>query len=263
LKITATAYGDPFWSNSGVSSDVIEFQVNNPVLSMPQEYLTYTIRERNGVPWATIDGTYPIYCSNAENVSSISMVYPVPPATTNITVTINSTNLGWSNFTEQFPNSLHHTVLGDWAIIYIEFNISDFFTLSIHYEHPIILNNGSYQFLYDLNIESYLSSYCPNSTAFFTLKTEKTLPNFRIFTVSNDTAREEKNYASQSNGSQQIVTFEVTSDFNETLPGDVLFTFSNGETIQDSTQAEIILSVALATILAAILLVYYKKHKKI
>ncbi len=268
-----TVYGETTFGsnvNSNVTFWVFEGEAiptplttdpQGPLLSMPQEYLIYTIEERNGSQWAIVDGAYPIYCPNAEKVSSISMVYPVPPATTNITFNLNSSNLSWSILTEQFPNTLHHTVLGDWAMISTEFNLSSFFTLSIHYEHPVMLTNGSYQFLYDLNIESYLSSYCPNSTAFFTLKTEKPLPNFEIFKIPNDTSREEKNYATQSDGSQQILTFEVTSEFNKTLPGDVLFTFSNNETIQEVTHStEILSSVALAAI-AAVALVYFKRRK--
>ncbi len=235
-----------------------------PIFSMPKEYLNYTITERDDAPWAIIDGVYPIYYSNANNFENISMVYPTPPGTTNITITVNGTNLSWSNFTEQFPTALHHTVLGDWAMIAAEFTPSPFFTLAIHYEHPIIQTNGTYQFLYDLNIASYLSASSPNSTAYFKVKTETPLSNLKIYTVPNDNDRNEQSYTTQTIGAQQEVTFEVTSEYNKPLPGDILFTFSNDEAVQDSVPITwIAVPIITIVVLATAALVYLKRRRKL
>jgi hypothetical protein len=67
--------------------------------------------------------------------------------------------MSWSNYTQIYPEALHHTAVGDWWMIYSNLeNVSDYFELKIHYEHPLEMINGSYLFLYDLNISPYLSS---------------------------------------------------------------------------------------------------------
>jgi hypothetical protein len=53
-----------------------------PNLSMPVEYVNYTITSRNGALWAGIDGYYPIYVSEQPECvfsGDLPMVYPMPP----------------------------------------------------------------------------------------------------------------------------------------------------------------------------------------
>jgi hypothetical protein len=194
---------------------------------MPKEYLNYTLTTRNGAKWALIDGTYPIYCSAAEE--PVVMGYPMPPETTNITVELNGTRLAWSNFTEQYPDALHHTILGDWALIQFAFSPADLCVLSLHYEHPIVAVNGTCMFLYDINLNSYLSAQCPSSTAYFTLKTPNTLPNLQIYAVPADTQKNPINYTTQTHNGAQEVTFQITSQNTQPLPGDILFTYTDAE----------------------------------
>ncbi len=294
LKIIAVADGEGMsWPNSQWVSDEIKFIVDDPsptqttiptatptptpsispspspsstplepVFSMPKEYLNYTIAERNGAPWAIIDGIYPIFYSNQDIFDIISMVYPTPPGTTNITITVNGTNIGWSNFTEQFPTALHHTMLGEWAMVEATFQPSAFFTLAIHYEHPIIQVNGTYQFLYDLNIGSYLSDSSPNSTAYFRVKTEMPLSTLKIYAVPNDNDRNELSYATHFDGARREVTFEVTSEFDKPLLGDVLFTFSNDEAVQNSVPITwIVIPIIIMVVSATGALIFLKRRK--
>jgi hypothetical protein len=153
-------------------------------------------------------------------------------------------------------------VLGEWAMIETEFTPSAFFTLAIHYEHPIIQVNGSYQFLYDLNIGSYLSASSPNSTAYFTVQTETPLPNLKIYMVPNDTDRNELSYTTQSDGAQQMVSFVVTSEFNKALLGDVLFTYFGNEAVEDSASITwIAFPIIILVTVAVGALIYFKKKR--
>jgi hypothetical protein len=109
-------------------------------LAMPEEIINYTITNINGRLWAKIDGTYLLQMLGAEAFDSLPLVYPTPPGTTNITVTMDETELAWSNYTEIYPAALHYTALGYWSMI----------SCTIY---PVIaLINGSYTFLYDFNI---------------------------------------------------------------------------------------------------------------
>jgi len=134
----------------GKSTDISNAQVST--LAMPEEYVDYTITQAGGVLWAKIEGTYPILYTGSDE--SIPMVYPIPPGTTNILVTLDNIELDWNNFTEVYPDDFHHTAIGDWQMISTTIEpFSGYFVLRIHYEHPVQMINGSYVFLYDLNIK--------------------------------------------------------------------------------------------------------------
>ncbi|MGF3522202.1 MAG: hypothetical protein ACQXXJ_03795 [Candidatus Bathyarchaeia archaeon] len=223
-----------------------------PIFSMPKEYINYTITTRGGITWAAVDGNYPIYCANAASVNAVTMLYPTPPGTTNILITLNGTQLAWRNYTEQHPTALHHTTLGDWPMIATTFTPSELFVLAIHYEHPIKAVNESYQFLYDLNIAPYLSASNPTSTAHFTLKIYNELSGLRVFTVSDDNRKEVEFTIGNAYG-VQTVKFTVTSEYGKSLVGDVLVTFSNSGTQVECSSIMIVLTTcATITLLIVI-----------
>jgi hypothetical protein len=83
-----------------------------PNLSMTLEYINYTITSINGTLWAKIDGYYPIYLLKQTDCSfagDLPMVYPMPPQTTNISVSLDDKEVSWSNYTQVYPDALHHT----------------------------------------------------------------------------------------------------------------------------------------------------------
>jgi len=99
------------------------------------------------------------------------MVYPTQPGATNISVWLNDVEVGWSNFTEAYPDAIHHTVIGSWSEISAILPIvSGSFVLKIYYEHSLQVINGSYVFLCDLNIQEYLLPAENKSVAPFTIK---------------------------------------------------------------------------------------------
>ena len=234
-----------------------------PTFSMPLEYLTYTITIRQGTPWAIVEGTYPIFFPNAVDQEPISMVYPTPPGTTNITLAVNGTQLIWTNYTEQFPDALHHTALGDWPMIATTFEASTFFTLTIHYEHPIAQEaDGTYQFLYDLNISPYLAPETPTSTAYFTVNFEKPCTDLQVSTTPQDGILNPISY--DVSGQTPTVTFEVTSEFAKPLPGDVMVQFAGdfSKNVPESafTWSQFWLIAALLTAITAGI-VYFRRRK--
>jgi hypothetical protein len=151
--------------------------------SMPVEYVNYTISWVNGSLWAKIDGTYPMHI-NGDVPDVLPMLYPTPPQTTNIHMFLDGKELSYSNYTEQYPSALHHTAIGDWAMIATVIDpVVEDFTLKIHYEHPLQTVNGSLLFLYDLNISPYLSAENSNSTAYFTVRMEANVTDVKAFTT--------------------------------------------------------------------------------
>jgi hypothetical protein len=196
---------------------------NAPSLSMPVEHVNYTITEVDGVLWAKIDGNYPIYNSGYD---VLPMVYPTPPETTNISVRFNGALVSWSNYTELFPEALHHTGIGDWSMIYAVLDdVPSFFILEIHYEHPVQVINGSYMFLYDLNIRDYLSAPANKSTAYFNVKMDVNFTDLKVQTVALDASLHPINYT-VTEGYPLDVSVQMVSEYDKPLLGDLLFSFS-------------------------------------
>lgn len=226
----------------------VRFVAANPVpvysLKMPEEYINYTISRVNGSLWAKVDGTYPltkfgIEChdqsSGIDNTwftftgDTLPMVYPTPPGTTNISIKIDETELDWSNYTQSVPDAVHYTAIGDWPMISCTiYPVLDQFMLKIHYEHPIMLMNGSYTFLYDLNISPYLSPWSNKSTAQFNIRFETDYTDFQANTIAIDGTLNPVEYTVTKEDTAETVSLQVVSEYSEPLPGDLLISFNEG-----------------------------------
>ena len=213
-------------------------------LSMPVEYVNYTINWVNGSLWAKIDGNYPIYNSGFD---VLPMVYPTPPGTTNISLKLDGALVSWSNYTEVYPEELHHTGIGDWSMIYAVLDdVSDFFVLEIHYEHPVQVINGSYMFLYDLNIKDYLSPSANKSIAYFTVTMDVNFTDLDVQTIALDESLNPINYT-VINGNPSEIVVQMVSEHGKPLLGDLLFSFKAVAPQGNSSQQVSWVGYAVAT----------------
>jgi len=231
-----------------------------PPPSMPVEYINYTITSIDGTFWAKIDGYYPIYLQKQTDCSfngDLPMVYPMPPQTTNISVSLDNKEVSWSNYTQIYPDALHHTAIGDWWMIYSNLeNVSDYFELKIHYEHPLEMINGSYLFLYDLNISPYLSSESSNSTAYFTIQMQANFTSLNVYSTKTDNEWNPINFSLTENSSANVVSMQMYSEYGKPLLGDLVVEFSQGRQVSEFP------FWSLTTILIGVLLVtlFYKRR---
>jgi parallel beta-helix repeat protein len=202
---------------------------NGLILAMPQEYLNYTVTNTTGTLVAIVDGVYPIHLGTALS-GPLPMLYPIPPNTTNIQIWLDGTELSFANYTNVDSTALHHTAIGDWQMIYctIKPAYSDFL-LKIHYEHPIQVIDGSYTFLYDLNIAPYLSPSSVTSTAHFNVQLPLTIPNLSVYTTGTSGGWTSVNGNTTQTSTGKTVTFNVTSNYGRTLPGDIAFVFKQNQ----------------------------------
>src|SRR5665647_182864 len=208
-----------------------------PTLSMPIEHVNYTVTAINGSLWAIIDGDYPIYVSSQSDygfIGELPMVYPMPPNTTNIHIYLADKELSWTNYTQTYPNQLHHTAIGDWWMIYsVLGNVSDFFELKIHYEHPLQIVNGNYLFLYDLNISPYLSKQSNNSTAFFTIQMQTNFTSLNVYSTETDDKWNPVNFTLKKNDSTEGVSVQMYSEYGKPLLGDLVVEFSQDRQVSE------------------------------
>jgi hypothetical protein len=232
------------------------------VLALPEEYINYTITRVNGTLWAKIDGKYPLYFlgeSGAE-VScvpdEIPMVYPTPPGTTNIHVWVNGTELAWGDW---FYGT-HHTAIGDWDMIFCVIRpASPFFVLTIHYEHPVEVVNGSNLLLYDLNIRDYLTEFSNVSTAHFSVRFEVEASDIRAYTTFTDSVWNPKYLEIKSDDDETTVDIEMRSVLGEPLAGDLVVIFKN------SGQVEFpywLVAVPVFVIMGFVMVLVYRRKRQ-
>jgi hypothetical protein len=231
-----------------------------PTLSMPIEHVNYNITAINGSLWAIIDGDYPIYVSSQPEygvIDELPMVYPIPPNTTNIHVYLADKELIWTNYTQTNPDQLHHTAIGDWWMIYsVLGNISDFFELKIHYEHPIQIVNGSHLFLYDLNISPYLTKQNNNSTAFFNIQLQTNFTSLNVYSTKTDEKWTPLDFTLKKNNSTEVISIQMYSEYGKPLLGDLVVEFS-----KDGQVNEFPLWILLTTIIVAFLAILFYRRK--
>jgi hypothetical protein len=176
---------------------------------------------------------------------------------------LNETELNWSNYTQIYPTALHHTAIGDWPMINCTITpLPDYFTLKIHYEHPLAMINGSYLFLYDLNIGPYLSPQSPSSTAYFNIRSEVSILDLKAYTTETDTAWNSISYATSYENTTQVVSIQIQSDYSRPLLGDLVITFNENETPGFSSWAILTLLTVSTAVICAGLLVYFKKRRR-
>jgi hypothetical protein len=241
-----------------------------PQLSMPIEHVNYTITQVNGTLWAKIDGNYPINIVSQPScvfAGNLPMVYPMPPGSTNIQVMLNEKELAWSNYSATNSGLLHQTAIGDWWMIQsLLTDVSDRFVLKIHYEHPLQTVNNSYLFLYDLNINPYLSAESTNSTAYFTVRMETNTTNLQVFTAPPNAPSSQwkpLNYTETTEGSTSIVAITMYSEYEKVLagklPGDLVLVFSDADQVPEFPSWTV--PVMLAAVLVATLVLAKKSRK--
>ena len=236
-----------------------------PTLAMPVEYVNYTITQINGTLWTKIDGTYPIYLTSPLGGAlpeTLPMVYPTPPGTTNISMRLNDKNVEYGNYSDAYPDALHHTAIGDWTMIFCNLSpVTSFFTLKIHYEHPLQMVNDSYLFLYDLNISPYLSEANNNSTAYFTVRLDTNASNVRAYTTRTDIEWNPISYTSRIEGSTQVISIVMHLEYDKPLQGDLIVEFNDANQVPEYPHWALV-AVAGGLALAACLgLVYVKKKR--
>jgi hypothetical protein len=157
------------------------------------------------------------------------MVYPTPPGTMNISLTMDDVAVEWSNYTGIYPEALHHTAIGDWPMVYcVLAPVPERFVLRIHYEHPVEVINGSYVFLYDLNISPYLSVSANKSIVHYTIRMDTDYTDLSVNTVFGAEETLKPIAYEISDEKPLEIRIDEVSEFDKSLPGDLLVSFKEG-----------------------------------
>jgi hypothetical protein len=249
-------------------STVLDSQSTLQSISMPVEYVNYTVSMANESLCATVDGTFPMHIPLEWVGQELPMLYPTPQGVTNISIEVDGQKVGYSNYTQVYPDMLHYTYLGEWQMILctIQPASPDFF-MTIHYQHPILQVNGTYMFLYDLNISPYLSNSSTESTAHFNVLFQTNCSNINIYNVPGDSSiphdntRTPVNFTIKREIGAQTVAFNITSSYSQPVPGDELITFQNSQS-QIPEFPSFIIFVVLMVIFTPLVVLIVRKQRK-
>jgi hypothetical protein len=233
-----------------------------PVLAMPTEYINYTVTSVNGTLWAKIDGKYPIHVVTTDDScvpAELPMVYPTPPDTTNFHVWVNGLEIAWNNW----EYGTHHTAIGDWEMAYcVISHVSEFFLLTIHYEHPVEMVNGSSLFLYDLNIRDYLTELSNTSTSYFIVRFETAVSDVRAYTTFTDSIWNSKNFTSNIGCGIITVTIEMRSVLGEQLAGDLVVMFNDSSAQVQEPFPYWVLAVPVFVVAGLLAVIFHRRRHK-
>jgi len=281
-KIAATALITVFLFSAVIGTQFVRWAEANPVpvysLTMPEEYINYTVCRVNGSLWAKVDGIYPLNKVDVEcqrgmddtglvfSADTLTLVYPTPPGTTNISIKVDEIELKWSNYTQSVPEALHYTAVGDWPMISCTiYPIFDKLTLKIHYEHPIMLINGSNTFLYDLNLSPYLSQWSNKSAAHFNIRFETEITDIQAYTITTDGTLNHVDYTVTQDGDAKTMSLQVISEYSESLPGDLIISFTENKDperttrsfLDTSSRTELAYTIVAVTSVAVVVMLGY------
>jgi hypothetical protein len=135
------------------------------------------------------------------------------------------------------------------------------FLLEIHYEPPIEIINGTYTYLYDLNISPYLSPPSTTSTAYFNIQLPLNYSELKIYTTgTSGDAWSRVNYDSNKTDLGETVTFSIVSEYDKPLKGDIAFVISDAAVPEFPAWIFVPL-LAAATLMAALLRMKGSKGK--
>jgi parallel beta-helix repeat protein len=243
-------------------SSVLENQTGtSSILAVPQEYINYTITDVNETIWAEVQEVCPTHFSTP-NGSDLPLLYAMPPNTTDIHVFLNGNEIQWSNFNAIDPATKNQTDIGNLQMIYslLKSPPTDFL-LEINYKHPIQVVNGSYMFLYNLNVSSYLSPFSAKSVAEFNVKLQDLPPNatdLNVFTMGSEEGGKSVNLTLDKNADGATCTFYIVSEYNHELPGDIVMILRPSVVPEFPVWIFPFLSVATAIVIA----IYKKKRNR-
>jgi hypothetical protein len=169
----------------------------------------------------------------------------------------------WSNYTEFYPDALHHTGIGDWSMIYCVLSpVPDSFVLRIHYEHPVEVINGSYVFLYDLNISPYLSASANKSVVHYTIRMDMEYADLSVNTVFGaDESLKPIAYTVSGENPVELKVDEV-SEFGKPLPGDLLVSFKEANAQDPLSLAWAVIWVFVGIVFAGLTYYGFKKRRR-
>ena len=151
-----------------------------PTIIMPEEHIFINVfQDSIGNIIASVHGEYPFKNVGYEN---ITMYYPVPPKSYNISVAYNETLIPWN-----YTRMVYPTIIGPYPMIYWRiFNASERFIIKVNYTHHVPFINGSYMLLYAMGTGKYLKYYAKQTTAYVKVYMKFKPAKLEVFAVTEN-----------------------------------------------------------------------------
>lgn len=204
--------------------------VPHPMIGMPYEYIYANITVTDNAAYARVNGTYPFYNHGYQNVS---MSYPLPQDSTNVTVGIDGNVILWKRLEASYS-----TVLGDLPVMNWTVDPAPSeFTVEVDYEHAVPLIGRNFTYFYAMGTWKDLTGlYSKQATAYLTadinmesIGENQTLEVYAYQIVLDPGTQqwiwEPQNCIISRIGNTFQVNATVASDLFRPIKGDFLLTF--------------------------------------
>jgi len=132
--------------------------IPTPTIMMTDEYINALIYQKDGSCWAYVYCRYPF-----KNVgySTVTMKFPVPPNSEDISVFVDNLPVYWSWSEEKYSTEIGEYGMITWKID----NPPEEFEVKVVYRHKLVDAAGEYVFLYALGTGRYMEYYAKQVTA--------------------------------------------------------------------------------------------------
>jgi hypothetical protein len=199
-----------------------------PMIAMPYEYIYANITVADNGASAKVNGTYPFYNHGYPNVS---MSYPLPQDSTNVTVGIDGDVAVW-----KCSEANYSTVLGDLPVINWTVDPAPSeFTVEVDYEHAVPMIGRNFTYFYAMGTWKHLTGlYSKQATAYLTadinmesIEENQTLEvyAYQVVPGTQQWIWEPQNCIISRIGNTFQVSATVISDLFRPIKGDFLLTF--------------------------------------
>jgi hypothetical protein len=115
-------------------------------------------------------------------------------------------------------------------------------------------------FLYDLNIREYLSTLQNKSVAHYTINMDVDYSNLKVNTVFGPAETLQPIEYTVTNEKPTVIRIDEVSEFNQSLPGDLLISFSE-PAVNVLPIVAVILIVVAVVVVASVVFVVFKRRR--
>jgi hypothetical protein len=128
-----------------------------------------------------------------------------------------------------------------------------------------MLINGSNTFLYDLNLSPYLSQWSNKSAAHFNIRFETEITDIQAYTITTDGTLNHVDYTVTQDGDAKTMSLQVISEYSESLPGDLIISFTENKEperttrsfLDTSSRTELAYTIVAVTSVAVVVMLGY------
>jgi hypothetical protein len=193
--------------------NVLANLIPTPIITMMDEYINAIIYQMGGDYWAYVHCRYQF-----RNIgySAVTMKFPIPPGSQDISVSVENIPIYWSWSEEKYPTEIGEYRMITWTVN----NPPEKFEVKVIYRHKLVGAAGEYIFLYAFGTGKYADIYVKQVTAYVRLAV--------VGAAQSYTARLGSETIDSGRANEMLLTrgYDFQSGMFRSFTKDFIFTFN-------------------------------------